>query len=286
MADQPIIIKKVKKKGHGGHHGGAWKVAYADFVTAMMAFFMVMWIIGMSQESRSLIQAYFNDPFGFSQDPERYRVEIANNGALRPGPNDTTDAGRNIEGDVRVEKQVREALSADPALESMVDKGLIAVDVTSEGVLIEFIENDDQEGAFFALGQSEVRPAMRAPIAAVAEVLAQQDRSIIIEGHTDARPYSAAGFDNYDLSADRANAVRRVMRDAGFPKDQVAEVTGLADSRLRVPNEPLHPGNRRVSVLLKAEAVPGGLKPDLAERFFLPAPDVGPEPVDITRGSN
>ncbi len=225
----PIIIKKKKVHGHG-HHGGAWKVAYADFVTAMMAFFLVMWILGMSDEEKESIAAYFNDPTGFTKHRPGHAIKIGPQGkevTPEQGEGAKNEGIMADKGELdEVQNQVEQAIEADPVLKNYADKGDIDVKQTDEGLVIELIETK------------------------IAPILAKSKRLLKVEGHTDARPYPGTGYDNFDLSSDRANAVRRLLLANGLKTDQVLSAEGRADTDPRNPADPFHFSNRRVTILL------------------------------------
>ncbi len=249
----PIIIKKKKVHGHG-HHGGAWKVAYADFVTAMMAFFLVMWILGMSDEEKESIAAYFNDPSGFSQRRPGHAIKIGPQGkeaTPEQGEGARNEGIMEDKGELDdVQTQVEEAIEADPVLKNYADKGDIDVKQNDEGLVIELIENETTGEVFFEVGSSSVRDQARAIFAKIAPILAKSNRLLKVEGHTDARPYPGTGYDNFDLSSDRANAVRRLLLANGLKTDQVLSAEGRADTDPRNPADPFHFSNRRVTILL------------------------------------
>jgi chemotaxis protein MotB len=253
----PVIIKK--KKGHGehAHHGGSWKVAYADFVTAMMAFFMVMWIMGLSDATRTQVQGYFNDPMGFakSQPLSKNLINFKNMSPPKAGVNkpagSVTETLKDEKELEKTEKQVQEALMSDPELKGLFKN--IETDITEEGLRIEFVETAG--AVFFESGGAVVRPAATKVVRTLAPVLANSRRSIIIEGHTDARPYQGSGYDNWDLSTDRAAALRRLLVNLGVHKDQILQVRGYAATKLRVVEDPYHFANRRVTILLPYKPV-------------------------------
>lgn len=244
------IVKK--KKGHAGHHGGAWKVAYADFVTAMMAFFLVMWITGLSTELKESVAGYFKDPTGFME-------------AVKGGnaPFETTAPG---EGEKSSEEQIaidskaaeRERLkSAKETIEKMVAatpefkdlKKHMDIRLVDEGLKIELLE--DKENLFFDAASAVVKPNTRKLLKAFASELGTLPNSIIIEGHTDNRPLNRSDeYSNWELSADRANSARRIMMASGLAKDQVPQVRGYADTQPRDPEHPDHFSNRRVSIIV------------------------------------
>lgn len=252
----PIIIKKIKKGGHG-HHGGAWKIALADFMTAMFAFFLVMWLVGLNAEDRNVIQAYFNDPIGFSKNPPKTPINLLKPGGPRnskDGESGSTMAKmQEVEAQAKVEAGLSNALKSDPQIAKLLKEGKLQMRITNDGLVIEFVENEEKGEVFFALSSAEVRPQAKVVIAKVARLLTSMKRDIKIQGHTDARPFNSRGLDNYDLSGQRANAVRRVMMASGLPEKQIAGVEALAATQPRRPDNPNHFSNRRVTVLLPFE---------------------------------
>lgn len=248
----PIIIKKKKIMGHG-HHGGSWKVAYADFVTAMMAFFMVMWIMGMDPATKSMVQGYFNDPAGFMRNPPSSKSIISIPGVPSPKPAPTN------RGAAEQEKDTEELENLEAKLKQTLKKGVpkellenTEFTITGEGLRIELVE---KAGAvFFESGSANIRPQARALIAKFGPMIAESGRRIIIEGHTDGTPFSGTGYDNWDLSTDRAAAVRRMLANSGVPSKNFLQVRGYADTQLKRPDDPSHFSNRRVTVLLPLKA--------------------------------
>lgn len=277
----PIIIKKVKKGGHG-HHGGAWKIALADFMTAMFAFFLVMWLVGLSPEDRSVIQAYFNDPMGFGKNPPNTPINL-----LKPGgPRQTKDGdsgstkARALAADAesKVEAGLSNAMKSDPQIAKLLKEGKLQMRVTNDGLVIEFVENEEKGEVFFTSGSATVRPQARTVIAKVARILTSMKRDIKIQGHTDARPFNGNGLDNYDLSGQRANAVRRLLMASGLSEKQIVGVEALAATQPRRIDDPNHFSNRRVTVLLPFERnvtelknLPsGGFDAEREAHFLLP----------------
>lgn len=251
-----VVIRKVVKKHGHAHHGGSWKVAYADFVTAMMAFFMVMWILGMSPEARASIQSYFSNPAGVK---DGYSGGPNPLGAGGPSARDGADRVKLIS---RV--QERDALSAagrriQARLRSADGLREIAAQVevvmTEQGLRIELVEHGRGE-TFFAFGDATLKPAAARALGVIATELETTGQPVVLEGHTDAAPFGRAGYTNWELSADRANAARRALEESGVGRDQVVEVRGYADRRLRVPDAPLSPENRRLSILLPFTTAP------------------------------
>ncbi len=257
----PIIIKKIKKGGHG-HHGGAWKVAYADFVTAMMAFFLVMWILGMSNDDKEAVAAYFQSSKGISKKSPRFDPAL---GLTKKKPAASTmpsDVSSSVSQDnqelTRIEGDLKEKISEDPELKGLLEGGDVDIHKTSEGLQIELIENETTGEVFFESGSPVVRPQARKIFESIAPILAKTKRLFEIEGHTDRKPYMGAnGYDNFDLSADRALSVKRLLTVGGVNPNQILSVTGKADQEPRDPKNPYHFSNRRVTILLPFQFAPG-----------------------------
>jgi chemotaxis protein MotB len=243
--DQIIIIKK---KGHHkhGHHGGAWKVAYADFVTAMMAFFLVMWLVGQSPQVKANIGSYFRDPGAFTEGGMGV-LPGASSGTTGEGQEmSTADATATLE---KAAEKLRNALASLPEFSDIANR--IEVVVTDEGLRIELREAPDD--GFFASGSASMKPQTVELLRVIASQLGQMSNRVAVEGHTDSRPYSArAGeYTNWELSADRANAARRVLVASGVDAGQVEAVRGYADTRLRTAENPIDPSNRRISIIVR-----------------------------------
>ena len=263
---QPIIVRK-KKAAHHGHHGGAWKVAYADFVTAMMAFFLVMWLVGQSKEVKSAVAGYFRDPGVFDQ--ARSDGPIAG-GDLKLDPDaappgDPADGNGLAAGERAAledtAKRIKQRLAESPDLRSLGRQ--IEIQVTRDGLRIELVDAERQ--TFFASGSAALAPGTEKVLELIARELGGLKNSIVIEGHTDSRPYAVTDiYSNWELSADRANAARRVMERSGLQTGQVRGVRGYADRQLRVTDEPLDAANRRVSVIVehlyRASSLPAGVR--------------------------
>lgn len=313
--DKPIIVIK-KKGGHGGHHGGAWKVAYADFVTAMMAFFMVMWLVNSAEtKTKSAIASYFRRP-GLFESGSGTPLLIGGAGILpdayapnKPNPDPNTSAGadgrednsKGLEGEKRgpfnirkpdkpVEadgivssdeqrqgvkvKNAKEGGALELADQITVQKkrleelakslektireipefkellGLIEVKVEADGLTIDIM--DTEKASMFRSGSAQIRPASIAAFEKVSGLLKSLPNQIEIMGHTDAKPFSTrGGMSNWELSADRANAARRVLEQQGVPGERITSVVGRADKELRFPAEPFNPSNRRISLKVK-----------------------------------
>lgn len=249
----PVIIKKVRK-GKQEHHGGSWKVAFADFMTAMMAFFLVMWIIGLDQETRSAIAGYFRDPLNFEKQAAGNKIaSLMNSRADEPGEagaaRETPPVVRDqeIAELSRIEEQLKQMSGQEPNVSELLEQ--MDVRMTDEGLMIEF--TDGVGSAFFETGSAVVRTQAQEIFRQLGELLVKSDRHIVIDGHTDSAQYApGALYDNWTLSQDRATAVYRVLRQAGVSEKNVLGVRGFADRRLKVPDDPKNFANRRVSVLL------------------------------------
>jgi chemotaxis protein MotB len=244
---RPIIIKKVVK-GHGGHHGGAWKVAYADFVTAMMAFFMVMWILGMDENVKNSIQGYFSNPVGYKRGYSGGRSPLSSGSSpASVKTNPILQVNRILEEQQlgAVGGRIRSRLK-DAGLTAIGDR--IEIVKTQDGLRIELAE--DQTGdQFFSMASANPTSAMRKTLEIVSGELAPLKNPIVLEGHTDAAQYAGL-YSNWELSTDRANAARRVMEAAGLDPARVIQVRGMADRELRNRENPLDPRNRRITILL------------------------------------
>jgi len=253
-SDREQIIHIVRrKKVHKGHHGGAWKVAFADFMTAMMALFLVLWLITQSSDVRTAIAGYFQDPlgrnkeFGMSAIPGQGQAMIPSKTSINVQPAD----GRR-DRLLQLSKQVKDAIDNDASLKGL--EGHVAIDITPEGLRISLLE--DSTDVFFASGSAKPFPRAETLIASIGTVLANASYPVVVEGHTDAHPFPHDGpYGNWELSADRANAARRLLRVGGMPESQVLGVRGLADRDPRVPNDPFAPQNRRISILVNVPQV-------------------------------
>ena len=285
---QPIIVKKIKKSGHG-HHGGAWKIAYADFVTAMMAFFLLMWLLGSTTDGdKKGIADYFQSPL---------RVSMAGGSGsgdsshlLKGGGQDLTrTTGQVKRGDIEakrdtvnlqalkqeqvraeiarledLKKKVEQKIAESPKLAPMAEH--LQLDMTRDGLRIQIA--DVHSRPMFASGSAVVQPYMRELLHEIGKVLAVVPNHLTLEGHTDAQPFSAGerSYSNWELSADRANASRRELVAGGLPDGRVLRVQGLASSTLFNTAEPMSASNRRISIIV--------MNRDAEDRMFRTAPDV------------
>ena len=250
-AGKKIVVVKKVIKGGGGHHGGSWKVAYADFVTAMMAFFMVMWILGMDDKTKQAIEGYFANPVGYKKG--------YGSGAspLSTGSTPSNVQKTQLRMLVRSTEQrtfeqlkgsILEKLAKSDSLRKL--NAVVDVQVTNDGLRIELVESGEGD-IYFPIGSSKMKSATMLALQLVGPELASLDHPVVLEGHTDAAPFGAdGGYGNWELSADRANAARRVLETVGVTGGRIVGVTGLADTRPRVPDDPRSPANRRISILL------------------------------------
>jgi chemotaxis protein MotB len=280
---QPIIVKKIKKGGHGAH-GGAWKIAYADFVTAMMAFFLLMWLLGSTTDGdKKGLQDYFQSPL---------KVALMGGGSgsgdsssvIKGGGQDMSrTAGQVKRGDIEAERKtyqlqalkanqaqaekqrleglrerVQEVVSASPQLAAF--KSQIRLDMTRDGLRIQIV--DEQNRPMFDSGLDQVKPYMRDILRAIGSVLTEVPNKLTLEGHTDALPFSSgvSGYSNWELSSDRANASRRELLAGGLKDDRVLRVQGLSASLPFDKRDPKNPVNRRISIIVMTR--------EAEERFF------------------
>jgi chemotaxis protein MotB len=282
MAEQPIIKKVIKKKGHA-HHGGAWKLAYADFVTAMMAFFLLMWLLGSTtEETRKGISEYFANPYKAEENSKGKAPPPGTSGALSEiqGKQATTDL------DLIAEKKEKKNLAAlKEKIEKMIkdDKKLseakdqIKLDITPEGLRVQII--DSKNKPMFKTGSSDTEPEIRTILSALAPVMNSLPNKITVNGHTDSQPFSGSRkqYTNWELSSERANAARFALTQGGLGEDKILRVAGLSDSIHFNTKNPLDPMNRRISIVVmnkKAEQRildEGGAKPNAAEGGKPPA---------------
>ena len=237
---QPIIVIK-KKGGHGGHHGGAWKVAYADFVTAMMALFIVLWLMAQNDPVKKAVAGYFNDPRGTAN---LLGTTMAGNGVA------VTQNDQNTKRLEDLKEKLEQEIKARKELEKLSKQ--IEITITPEGLRIELIE--DKNGTFYQSGSAQLSSSGQELLALLAAELKTLPNQLLIEGHTDAAQYSTdANYSNWELSADRANSARRLLQQDGVRRDQVTQVRGFADQMLRVKSNPYDPSNRRITILVKNE---------------------------------
>ena len=256
MSDaEKFIIKKIRKRAHDGHHGGAWKVAYADFVTAMMALFIVLWIIAHNQNIRTSVAQYFRDPGAVHKtaagvlngidgvkpftDPKPVTPPVQPKSPEEPQASEVERLRQEGE-------KLIQTIAGIPDLAKFRDQ--IQITITREGLRIELIEQS--EGLFFDIGSARLKQDAVQLLKLIASRIGTFPNDVVIEGHTDSRPYARTGYNNWDLSTDRANSARRVLEEGGIREKQVTSVNGYADRRLKNPSKPLDFSNRRVTILV------------------------------------
>lgn len=270
---QPIIIKKVKKGGHAVH-GGAWKIAYADFVTAMMAFFLLMWLLGSTTEGdKKGISDFFSAPLKVSlaggsgagsansviTGGGRDIREISGQATSKDTPNKLVKkTSTEVEKTQRAQQDAKNMATVSAKISSIISNSpklaefsaQIRLELTPDGLQIQII--DDQKRPMFDSGSALVKPYMREILREIAPALNEVENRISLDGHTDRTPYGSGlrGYSNWELSADRANASRRELVGAGMPEDKVVRVMGLASSVLLEPEDPKSPTNRRITILV------------------------------------
>jgi chemotaxis protein MotB len=285
---QTIRIIKKKRRGHEAGHGGAWKVAYADFVTAMMALFIVLWIVAQNKPVKEAIAGYFRDP-GAVHTTTKGSDGIMPGGKTTNVLPDLKPPGDPTEADVERLKsegdKLAKIVASMPEFDRLKDK--MQITLTKEGLRIELIES--AEGLFFDLGSARLKPDAVKLLRVVGETVAGLPNKVVIEGHTDARPYAGTGYTNWELSADRANAARKILTDAGVRHTQITGVHGYADNRLKHAEKPLEFANRRVTILVefakgeqKAPAQPPGAAPGTPAVQGAPAVPAAAQPAVAT----
>lgn len=242
MADttEDFIIIKKKKVVHGGHHGGAWKVAYADFVTAMMSLFIVLWLTSSDDAVKKSVAGYFNDPKGTAKlEGSSYR------GAGHALPLRREDMAK-------LKQDLLQSAQQIPNFEKL--RKQVEISASPDGIRIELME--DSGGTFFESGSAQPTPALQEFLTLISKELGKMPNKISIEGHTDSRPYSnGEGYGNWELSADRANAARRLMQRTGIGGGQIEQVRGFADQMPRNPDHPEDPSNRRITVIIAPASI-------------------------------
>jgi chemotaxis protein MotB len=252
QVNQPIIIIRKKRAHAGGHHGGAWKVAYADFVTAMLALFIVLWLLSSSEQVQKAVGGYFTDPKGRGKD--------VGNGLKGSGSESLAIHKDDMN---KLKDKLEQAVKDSSALQKIREH--VVFTVTGEGLRVELIEGE--QSTFFESGNSTPTTFGKDLLKLLAEEIGKLPNRVTMEGHTDSRPYTMRqDYSNWELSADRANSARRWMQDNGMRDDQVSQVRGYADQSLRDPEHPNEATNRRVTLVIqyltsKAPPAPPGPAP-------------------------
>ncbi|MFZ1852326.1 MAG: flagellar motor protein MotB [Nitrosomonas sp.] len=298
LSQRPIVIKRIKKVA-GGHHGGAWKIAYADFVTAMMAFFLLMWLLGSSSKAKlEGISEYFKTPLKVALSGGS---AVANSDSILKGGGEdfTRQAGQVNKGVVKEEKidektkkilreraerirleglkkKIEEAIEANPMLKKF-EKQLL-LDITTDGLRIQIV--DEQNRPMFALGKAELQPYTKTILREIGKMLNDVPNKISLSGHTDAKPFPAGdkGFSNWELSADRANASRRELVLGGMDTDKMLKVVGLSSAVLFDKNDALNPINRRISIVVMNEKAVKAVTMEESETVEVDMQDKSPNP--------
>ncbi|GAA6130890.1 flagellar motor protein MotB [Halopseudomonas sabulinigri] len=305
--NQPIIVKRITRKA-AGHHGGSWKIAFADFAVAMMAFFLVMWLITVATpEQLKNISGYFNDPVGFSEGGSPYPIDLG--GSPQVSPNITLSEEQDPQDENLVDEsaakeladqieqrelemllqELQNQIDEEPVLQRFKDQ--ILIEITQDGLRIQIIDAENRP--MFASGSAELQPYFEEILLALSDTIAKVPKKISVSGHTDAEPYRGRrGYGNWELSSDRANAARRTLLAAGYPDRQVARVVGYADSALFDREDPLSATNRRIDIVVlnhqaeaqlreSAETEPAAaeaVEQALQEAPAPPVPSPAPEP--------
>ena len=306
-SQRPIIIRRVKKSG-GGHHGGAWKIAYADFVTAMMAFFLLMWLLGST--ARGDLQGiadYFKTPLQVAMSGGSGSGDAAH--IIRGGGRDLTrQDGQVKQGELeaprrtinlraaqaelaRIERQrltelkgrLEAVIESLPALAQF--KNHLLIDITADGLRIQIV--DQQNRPMFNSGSAVLQPYTRDILREIAKVVNDVPNRISISGHTDARPYAGGehGYSNWELSADRANASRRELMAGAMDEKKIARVVGLASSVLFDAQDPFNPVNRRISIIVMNQHAEAQAQKDATAQVVGKPADVTPEVIDGKGGT-
>ncbi|WP_082081869.1 flagellar motor protein MotB [Methylocucumis oryzae] len=253
MAEQPIIIKKIKKGGHA-HHGGAWKLAYADFVTAMMAFFLLMWLLGSTTDAdRKGIAQYFSDPYKISlmggmDVGDRTQLEPGGGKDLKSQEHGQVDEKDDLKHLEQLESEIKALINSEAKLSEFKDQ--IKLEITQEGLRV--LITDKENHPMFKLASSATEPQTQTILRALAPVINELPNKISINGHTDARPFpnNKAAYSNWELSSDRANAARRELVIGGLNDEKILRITGLSSSIPLNSEDPLDPINRRISIVI------------------------------------
>ena len=265
--NQPVIVKRVKKIA-AGHHGGAWKIAFADFAVAMMAFFLVMWLMSSATpEQKKAISGYFQDPIGFSTSASPYVIDLG--GTPTPAPDRTLNpevteelmAGEQVLSidDEKLAEQLEKArldvllLELQRKISENDDfqlyKDQVMMEMTRDGLRI--LITDAANRPMFDLGSAHLQPYFEDILYLMADTIRAVPNKISVGGHTDAKPYTGNGdFGNWELSASRANAARRALRSGGLAENKIARVAGYASAALFDKKNPYSPSNRRIDILV------------------------------------
>jgi chemotaxis protein MotB len=266
--NQPIIIKRVKRFG-GGHHGGAWKIAFADFATAMMAFFLVLWLMSAATPEQLIaVAGYFKDPVGFSDSGSPYVIDLGGSPEMSPNQtlnpevkttpspdtvpieSETSESKAEQVEQERLEmllQELQNKVEENPQLQKFKDQ--ILFEITQDGLRIQIMDADNRP--MFDVGSARLKPYFEDILLAMADTIKSVPNKISVSGHTDATPFVGnGGFGNWELSSNRANAARRALVAGSYPDNQVARVVGYASSSLYDRENPFNPVNRRIDIVV------------------------------------
>lgn len=287
MDGQPIIVKR-KKKGAAAHHGGSWKVAFADFATAMMAFFLVLWLTSTaSPEQKLAVQGYFRDPVGFTEGGSPHPVDLEGSASVLDEASPDMESSPIRLRDELVDQladnleqrrmqelfqELNQRIEDSDMLKQFRDQLLI--DITDEGLRIQIVDRTGRP--MFDSGSAELKSYSQEILFELAKTLGSVNNKLSITGHTDAAPFTGRpGYTNWELSADRANTARRALVAGGVRPEQIARVVGLADSVLFDQEDPMAPVNRRISIIVLNQKTVEGIRSN-AGRGSVPT-------IDLTR---
>jgi chemotaxis protein MotB len=297
--NQPIIVKRVKRYG-GGHHGGAWKIAFADFATAMMAFFLVLWLMSSATPEQLIaIAGYFKDPVGFSDSGSPYVIDLGGSPEMSPDQTlnpevkstpapdkvpvdaDQQDAAADQVEQERLEMLLQELqtkVNENPQLAKFKDQ--ILFEITQDGLRIQIMDAENRP--MFDIGSARLKPYFEDILLAMADTIKAVPNKVSISGHTDATPFVGNnGFGNWELSANRANAARRTLIAGGYPDPQIARVVGYASSALYDKDHPENPINRRIDIVVLTKKAQSRIEGD-QKAGDAPKSDAAPAPAPTT----
>lgn len=301
--NQPIIVKRITRKA-GGHHGGAWKIAFADFAVAMMAFFLVMWLLTVATpEELNNISGYFNDPIGFAEGGSPFAIDLGGTPTVAPErtlsdadedeapiPDDTQSesaaqqaeqAGREKAEKLELEmllQELQNKIDIDPVLQRFKDQ--ILLEITQDGLRIQIVDAENRP--MFASGSPQLQSYFEEILLALSDTIAVVPKKISIGGHTDAAPFvGRRGYGNWELSTERANAARRTLLAAGYPEGQLARVVGFAASALFDRTDPFNPINRRIDIVVLNKRAEDQILKGLGERVDSLGPPALPDDAEL-----
>ncbi|SDT91644.1 flagellar motor protein MotB [Halopseudomonas salegens] len=258
---QPIIVKRISRKADG-HHGGSWKIAFADFAVAMMAFFLVMWLLTTADETQlQMISGYFNDPINFDTSGSPFVIDLGGTPEMGPEQSIRDQEATSLDAETieslaeqleRMEldlllQELQNRIDTEPVLQRFREQ--ILLEITADGLRIQIVDAENRP--MFTSGSARLQDYFEEILLALSDTIAKVENKISISGHTDAQPFTVRrDYGNWELSADRANAARRTLLAAGYPQEQIARVVGYADSAPFDADNPLNPINRRIEIVV------------------------------------